>query len=98
VKASDADREGKIAGLKIFVLKAILEHMQAKAKQILITTESHELFVFRRSERAETVICPKCGGELKMTDLDLASDLRSAHNSGNITGYRPITDGLKKEE
>lgn len=55
----------------IFVLNPILNHMQAKAKQIVITTESHEVFVIRRDRRhAVRGFCPVCRTEVELRCAD----------------------------
>jgi hypothetical protein len=44
-----------------------------KAKKILITTESHEVFILRTSGRLRAVgNCPSCGREVGMLTLDQA--------------------------
>jgi hypothetical protein len=50
--------------------------MTAKAKQILITTESHEVFIIRQSGK-HTVpgFCPECNRQVEMMDFDTASHL-----------------------
>ena len=47
--------------------------MSAKAKQILITTESHEVFIIRQSGH-HTVpgFCPACKAQVEMVNLDTA--------------------------
>ncbi|MEO7674938.1 MAG: hypothetical protein ABIU09_12780 [Pyrinomonadaceae bacterium] len=72
--------------------------MTAKAKKILITTESHEVFVIRHRDPVVSIFCPSCGEQLRTTDFELASCVHSTHNSGDPIGFRRSTDELKKEE
>ena len=59
--------------------------MPAKAKQILITTESHEVFILRRDDRYKTSgSCPFCGEQINIGDFDITF-------SGNGPGERELT-------
>lgn len=57
---------------EIIVLRAILEHMTPKAKQILITSESREVIVISHSDRYTTIegFCPVCGITADMMTFD----------------------------
>jgi hypothetical protein len=59
---------------EILVLRLILEHMQANAKQILITTESREVFVIRHEVMVQ-VFCPDCNEQVEMLNFDAATTL-----------------------
>jgi len=46
-----------------------LEQVAKKAKNILITTEKHEMVVVRQSQtRGRTRVCPTCGQEISDGD------------------------------
>ena len=50
--------------------------MTAKAKQILITTESHEVFIIRQSgEHTVPGFCPECNEQVEMMNFDTAISL-----------------------
>jgi hypothetical protein len=62
-----AEAGRQISRSEILVLTLILEHMPAKAKKILVTTESHEVFVIRRDRRyAVRGFCPVCCTEVEL--------------------------------
>lgn len=47
--------------------------MTAKAKQILITTESHEVLIIRQSgEHTVRAFCPECNEQVEMMNFDTA--------------------------
>jgi hypothetical protein len=55
------------------VLTAILEHMSINAKKILITTERHEVFVFRQRSRISSPgFCASCNDQVEMMNFDAA--------------------------
>jgi len=72
--------------------------MPMNGKQILITTESHEVFVIRRNEPAETFFCPNCGDQLVTTGFEPASQAHSTYNSEDLVDVRRMTDELEIEE
>ena len=67
----------KWGDIELFDLKPILEHMQAKAKQILVTTESHEVIILRRRALPVSGFCPMCGGGLTVPGVDPSSQIQS---------------------
>ena len=72
--------------------------MQMNGKQILITTESHEVFVIRHRGSAETFFCPNCGDELVTTSFESASQAHATYNSEGLIDVRGMTDELEEEE
>ncbi len=47
--------------------------MHAKSKKILITTETHELFILRKNRReAIHEFCPKCESKVELMSIDTA--------------------------
>lgn len=55
--------------------KPIVEQMSPKAKKYLITTETHEIFIVRRSRQKIRRFCFECGKEVEMLNLDSAVSL-----------------------
>lgn len=59
-----------------FGLLSILKHMQMNGKQILITTESHEVLVIRQtSSHTLPGYCPECNEDVEMMNFDSAISL-----------------------
>jgi hypothetical protein len=65
---------GALVETESFVdLGAILDQMNTYAKKILITTESHEMFIIRRSDEVSVRgFCSECGGEVELLTFDSA--------------------------
>ncbi len=62
----------------------ILKQMATKAKKILITTESHEVFVVRRGEeKSWRGFCPRCTTEVELLTLDTAVSV-SGHTTREL--------------
>jgi len=58
--------------------------MTTKAKKILITTESHEVFVVRRGEeKSWRGFCPRCTTEVELMTLDTAVSV-SGHTTREL--------------
>jgi len=59
----------------VSVFTPILDEMNRKAKRLLFTTETHEVFVIRNGREKVGALCDKCGCEVEVLDLDKAVSL-----------------------
>jgi len=70
----------------------ILEHMARKAKKLLITTVSHEVFIVRMNEETEIRgFCPHCESQVEMLTLE------SAAKAAGVTGRQLINEIAKNQ-
>lgn len=72
--------------------------MAAKAKQIMITTESHEIVTIRQTgSQIVSNVCPTCGTRFAASDWESASDglrVRDSHRALEKNDKNSIPGGL----
>jgi len=93
-------------------IRPILDKMRKKAKKLLFTTETHEVFVIRTGHEKMRAFCDGCRREVEMVSLDTAVDLtrnsarsilraienREIHSHETVTGHLLVCgESLKGE-
>ena len=66
--------------------------MAAKAKQILITTEKHEVLILRKVGVETGVVCPHCGQELASSSSFVAQNYDGPTATGSEKLLRMLAE------